>query len=94
MVRWLYRVAWISTANTEDFARVPYPILGIPTAGEVLQKTLSELGNDGWEFTGLIPADTPMCYHALFKKQDEPEREDSSVRKSIRRNIAKQSRRK
>jgi hypothetical protein len=96
MTRWLYHVVTISTKGEHYIGREPYSPYWIPSADEILQETLSKLGRDGWELTGFVPAD-PTSYHAIFKQSEEIQErsmEQEAIGKSIRRHIAKQSRRK
>jgi hypothetical protein len=97
MPRWLYRVVTITTQVPEHPAHEPYPFFA-PTVADNLQDTFTELGDHGWELAGFLPDSTSENHHAIFKKPDTPEETESmeqqSIRKSIRRHVAKQNGRK
>ncbi len=96
MTRWLYRVMTVTTQMPEHPRGEPYPFF-VSTVAEDLQDTFTKLGDHGWELSGFLPSSTSGNHHAIFKKPDTPEEAESieqqSIRKSIRRHVAKQSRR-
>jgi len=48
--------------------RIEYQFLARPKGGDAFKKLLTQQGNDGWEYVGLVPGDDEL----IFKRQPRP----------------------